>query len=81
MSVTQDNPSQKKREILPKIETSNIKQDILQGLAEIYFYHCHKCGESNLSRDEIHQVEGAKFICLECERKKDGKETSVGLDK
>ncbi len=51
-----------------------MKNDILDGLAEIYFYHCHKCGKHNLSRDEIHQVEGAKFICLECESKEDGKE-------
>ena len=63
------------------------QEDILQGLAEIYFYHCHECGASNLSRDEIHQVEGAKFICLKCERKEDGEEemrycpeTSIGLD-
>ena len=51
-----------------------MNKDILDGLAEIYFYHCYKCGASNLSRDEIHQVEGAKFICLGCERKEDGKE-------
>ncbi len=51
-----------------------MRNDILDGLAEIYFYHCHKCGRVNLSRDEIHQVGGVKFICLECERKKDGKE-------
>jgi len=49
-----------------------MKEDILQNLSEIYFYHCYKCGQSNLSRDEIHQVEGVKYICLECERKEDG---------
>ena len=57
-----------------KTEANNMKKDILNGLSEIYFYHCHKCGERNLSRDEIHQVEGVKFICLECERKEDGED-------
>lgn len=30
------------------------KDDILQGLAEVYCYSCHKCGQGSLSRDEVH---------------------------
>ena len=53
------------------------KEDILQGMAEIYHYSCHDCGQANLSRDEVHQVlpaskgfivlnSGIKYICLKC---------------
>jgi len=30
------------------------KNDIQQGLSEIYYYNCSICGQGNLSRDEVH---------------------------
>lgn len=42
------------------------KDDILQGLSEIFFYNCHKCGQGNLSRDEVHHLKSGEFMCLKC---------------
>ena len=41
------------------------KDEIGQGLAEIYHYNCHKCGQGNLSRDEV-SARDHKYICLKC---------------
>ncbi len=45
------------------------EEDILQGLAEMYFLNCQKCGQGNLSRDEVHQIGALKYICLKCHEK------------
>ena len=48
------------------------KNDIQQGLAEVYMYNCHKCGQGNLSRDEVLARDSrprypkARYICLKC---------------
>lgn len=41
------------------------KDDIAQGMAEIYHYSCSKCGQGNLSRDEVHAAKSG-YICLKC---------------
>ena len=60
------------------------KDDIQQGYAEIYFYNCHKCGQGNLSRDEVHATKSG-YICLRCLEKDCLAETlgtvSSGVDK
>ena len=48
------------------------KEEIAQGMAETYFYNRQKCGQSNLSGDEVHARDKrrgyltAKYICLKC---------------
>lgn len=44
------------------------KNDILQGMSEIYMYTCHDCGQSNLSRDEVTATKSG-YICLKCHEK------------
>lgn len=41
------------------------KKDINEALGEIYHYTCSKCGQANLSRDEIH-ARDHEYICLKC---------------
>ena len=56
------------------------KEEIAQGLAETFHYNCHKCGQGNLSRDEVTEILPAtkgfiilnsaiKYICLKCHEK------------
>lgn len=63
------------------------KDDIEQGMAEIFYFNCEKCGQTNLSRDEVHQIKRnveyhrvgkivqlnkGKYICLKCSYKDEG---------
>jgi len=60
------------------------KDEIGQGLAEIFHYNCSRCGQGNLSRDEVHATKSG-YICLRCLEKDCLAETlgavSNGLDK
>jgi len=60
------------------------EKEILDGMAEIYHYTCHKCGQGNLSRDEIHATKSG-YICLRCLEKDCLTETldtvSSGIDR
>lgn len=52
-----------------------MKNNILEGLAETFFYNCSRCGKSNLSRDEVMLVKHCtpidsqkkqSYLCDEC---------------
>jgi predicted SprT family Zn-dependent metalloprotease len=41
------------------------EKEILDGMSEIYMYNCSRCGQGNLSRDEVHATKSG-YICLRC---------------
>ncbi len=42
------------------------KDDIAQGMSEIYMYNCSRCGQGNLSRDEVFATKSGTYLCLKC---------------